>query len=130
MLNKEDINKYSTAQSTGPVMGRTDGEMARSAGATAGTMISMLLKLLKTIFWVGAISGCLVLFSVLSVVWSFHDTKMPMSLSAFKLKESSMIYVTDQLHIESVDTAQWREHQKLYSTEIRTRVDFTDIRKL
>ena len=127
MLNKEDINKYSTAQSTGPVMGRTDGEMARSAGATAGTMISMLLKLLKTIFWVGAISGCLVLFSVLSVVWSFHDTKMPMSLSAFKLKESSMIYVTDQLHIESVDTAQWREHQKLYSTEIRTRVDFTDI---
>ena len=106
VLNKEDINKYNTAQSTGPVMGRTDGEMARSAGATAGTLVSMLWKLLKTVFWVAAISGCLVLFSVLSVIWSFHDTTMPASLSTFKLKESSMIYVTDQLHIESVDTAE------------------------
>ena len=38
-----------------------------------------------------------------------------------------MIYVTDALHIDSVDTAEWTEHEKLYSTEIRTRVDFTEI---
>lgn len=127
VLNKEDINKYNTVRQNGAPMGRTDGEMARSAGATAGTLVSMIFKLLKTFFCIAAISGCLVLFSVLSVIWSYHDTKMPVSLSTFKLKESSTIYVTDQLHIDSVDTAQWREHEKLYSTEIRTRVDFTEI---
>ena len=127
VLNKEDINKYVTERPTGTPMGRTDGEMARSTAATAGTLLSMLGKLLKTVFWIAAITGCLVLFSVLTVIWSYHDTTMPMSLSTFKLKESSTIYVSDQLHIESVDTAQWREHQKLYATEIRTRVDFTEI---
>ena len=127
MFNKEDINKYTTEQQTGTPMGRTDGEMARSAGATAGTVVSMVWKLLKTVFWIAAITGCIVLFSVVSVIWSYRDTTMPMSLSTFKLKESSTIYVSDQLHIESVDTAQWREHEKLYATEIRTRVDFTEI---
>ncbi|MBP3704546.1 MAG: transglycosylase domain-containing protein, partial [Clostridia bacterium] len=127
MLNKEDINKYNTEQQPSTPMGRTDGEMARSAGATAGTLVSMFWKLLKTVFWIAAVSGCLVLFSVLSVIWSFKDTEMPVSLSTFKLKESSTIYVTDQLHIDSVDTADWYEHEKLYATEIRTRVDFTEI---
>ena len=127
MLNKQDINKYNTTQMTAKPMGRTDGEMARSAGATFHTLLSMLLKLFKTVFFVGAISGCLVLFSVLAVIWSFHDTELNASLSSFKLKESSMIYVTDALHIDSVDTAEWTEHEKLYSTEIRTRVDFTEI---
>ena len=41
VLNKEDINKYNTTQMTGRPMGRTDGEMARSAGATAQTVLSM-----------------------------------------------------------------------------------------
>ena len=45
MLNKQDINKYNTTQMTGRPMGRTDGEMARSAGATAQTVLSMFGKI-------------------------------------------------------------------------------------
>ncbi|MGN0479923.1 MAG: transglycosylase domain-containing protein, partial [Hominenteromicrobium sp.] len=127
MLNKEDINKYNTTQITGRPMGRTDGEMARSAGATAQTLLSMIWKLFKTVLIIGIVSGCLVMFSVLSVIWSYHDTEMSSSLSSFKLKESSFVYVADSLHIDSVDTANWTEHMRYNSTEIRTRVDFTQI---
>ena len=127
MLNKEDINKYNTTQVTGKPMGRTDGEMARSAGATVQTLLSMLWKLFKTVLIIGAISGCLVMLSVLSVIWSYHDAEMNSSLASFKLKESSFVYVADSLHIDSVDTANWTEHMRYNSTEIRTRVDFTQI---
>ena len=127
VLNKEDINKYNTTQITGRPMGRTDGEMARSAGATAQTLLSMIWKLFKTVFFIGAITGCLVLFSVLSVIWSYHDVEMNSSLASFKLKESSFVYVADTLHIDSVETANWTEHMRYNSTEIRTRVDFTQI---
>lgn len=127
MLNKEDINKYNTSQMTGRPMGRTDGEMARSAGATAQTMLSMVWKFVKTILLICIFTGCLVGFSVLSVIWSYHDTKMNASLSSFKLSESSFVYTTDSLHIDSVDTAQWTEHLRYNAEEIRTRVDFTEI---
>ena len=73
MLNKKDINKYNTAQTTGKPMGRTDGEMARSAGATAGTLVSMFWKLLKTVIFIVGITGLLVLLSVASVIWSYKD---------------------------------------------------------
>lgn len=126
MLNKEDINKYNTTQ-TGRSMSRTDGEMARSAGATTKTVGGMIWRFFKTILLIGIISGCLVMFSVASVIWSFRDSEVAVSLSTFKMSESSMIYVADQLHIDSVDTAKWTEHQKLYDTQIRTRVDFTQI---
>ena len=106
MLNKEDINKYNTTQMTGRPMGRTDGEMARSAGATAQTVLSMFGKFLKTVLFIGIISGGLVGLSVLSVIWSYHDSKLTASLSSFKLNESSYAYVTDSLHIDSVDSAE------------------------
>lgn len=127
MLNKEDINKYNTTQMTGRPMGRTDGEMARSAGATAQTVLSMFGKFLKTVLFIGIISGGLVGLSVLSVIWSYHDSKLTASLSSFKLNESSYAYVTDSLHIDSVDSAEWTEHMRYNGTEIRTRVDFNQI---
>ena len=127
MLNKQDINKYNTTQMTGRPMGRTDGEMARSAGATAQTVLSMFGKFIKTFLLICIVTGCLVGFSVLSVIWSYHDTKLTASLSSFKLNESSFVYVTDALHIDSVDTAEWTEHMRYNGTEIRTRVDFTQI---
>lgn len=127
MLKKEDINKYNTTQMSARRMGRTDGEMARSAGATAHSMLYMLMKLLKTILLVGIISGTLVMLSVLSVIWSYHDTEMTSGLNNFKLKESSFVYVTDALHIDDVDSAEWTQHMRLSGEEIRTRVDYTKI---
>lgn len=51
--------------------------------------------------------------------------EMNASLASFKLKESSFMYVTDSLHIDSVDNAEWTQRLRYNAEEIRTRVDFT-----
>ena len=37
------------------------------------------------------------------------------------------MYVTDSLHIDSVDNAEWTQRLRYNAEEIRTRVDFTQI---
>ena len=124
---KKDINKYNTAQPSGRPMGRTDGETARAAGSTAHAVLTMFGKLLKTVLCICIITGCLVGLSVAAVIWSYHDVEMNASLASFKLKESSFMYVTDSLHIDSVDNAEWTQRLRYNAEEIRTRVDFTQI---
>ena len=124
---KKDINKYNTAQPSGRPMSRTDGETARAAGGTAHAVLTMFGKLLKTVLCICIITGCLVGLSVAAVIWSYHDVEMNASLASFKLKESSFMYVTDSLHIDSVDNAEWTQRLRYNAEEIRTRVDFTQI---
>ena len=124
---KKDINKYNTAQPSGRPMGRTDGETARAAGGTAHAVLTMFGKLLKTVLCICIITGCLVGLSVAAVIWSYHGVEMNASLASFKLKESSFMYVTDSLHIDSVDNAEWTQRLRYNAEEIRTRVDFTQI---
>ncbi len=130
MLMKEDLNRYNTAKITVRGMGgRTDGEMARSAGATVHTVLGMFTKLLKTVFFILAITGTIVLLSVLSVIWSFRDERMG-NLRSFGVAENSMVYVADTLHIDSVDTAHWTQHMRYSGGEIRTSVPFSQIPKI
>ena len=56
---REDMNKYNTSMNRIPAQ-RTEGEFSKSAGATAKTVGGMVWKAVKTLFWVGAISGVLV----------------------------------------------------------------------
>ena len=124
---KKDINKYNTAQPSGRPMGRTDGETARAAGGTAHAVLTMFGKLIKTVLCICIITGCLVGLSVAAVIWSYHGVEMNASLASFKLKESSFMYVTDSLHIDGVDNAEWTQRLRYNAEEIRTRVDFTQI---
>ena len=87
----------------------------------------MFGKLLKTVLCICIITGCLVGLSVAAVIWSYHGVEMNASLASFKLKESSFMYVTDSLHIDSVDNAEWTQRLRYNAEEIRTRVDFTQI---
>ena len=75
-MRKEDINKYNTT-AVHTVSQRTEGEFSQSAGATAKTIGGMVWKGIKTLFWVGAITGILVMFSVASFVLSFRHVAPP-----------------------------------------------------
>lgn len=103
-------------------MGRTDGETARAAGGTAHAVLTMFGKLIKTVLCICIITGCLVGLSVAAVIWSYHGVEMNASLASFKLKESSFMYVTDSLHIDGVDNAEWTQRLRYNAEEIRTRV--------
>lgn len=94
MLDKKDLNKYNTASITTPSQ-RVEGEMSQSAGATARTMGGMVVKAIKTVFWVLFITGVLVFLSVASFLLSFRDIAPP-DLSAMSLSYSSFVYVDDE----------------------------------
>ena len=92
-MKKEDINKYTTAPSSVP-SGRTEGELSKAAGATAGTMAGMVWKAFKTVFWVAAITGLLVFLSVASYIMSFRNIEPP-DINAVSLNYSSTINLDD-----------------------------------
>ena len=107
---REDMNKYNTSMNRIPAQ-RTEGEFSKSAGATAKTVGGILWKAVKTLFWVGAISGVLVFLSVMAFILSFRNVEPP-NLSAMKLNYSSMIYLDDE-------NGNPVEYMPLYSNENR-----------
>lgn len=101
MQKKEDVNKYNT--NTGYIPSeRVEGEFSRTAGATAKTIGGMFLKLLKTVFFILAITGLLVFISVASFILSLRDSAPP-DLSVMNLDYSSFIKVKDTNTGEFVD---------------------------
>ena len=115
---REDMNKYTTSMNRIPTQ-RTEGELSKSAAATAKTVGGILWKTVKTLFWVGAISGVLVFLSVMAFILSFRNVEPP-NLSAMKLNYSSMIYLDDE-NGNSV------EYMPLYSNENRVWVSLDEI---
>ncbi len=103
MRNKQDLNKYNTPIVPPPSQ-RVEGEFAKSAGATVRTMGGMVWKAVKTVFWVAAITGLLVLLSVAAFILSFKDVEPP-NISAMSLKFSSHIYLDnpDGTSVEYMD---------------------------
>lgn len=101
MQKKEDVNKYNT--NTGYIPSeRVEGEFSRTVGATAKTIGGMFLKLLKTVFFILAITGLLVFISVASFILSLRDSAPP-DLSVMNLDYSSFIKVKDTNTGEFVD---------------------------
>ncbi len=90
-MRKEDINKYTTTSMQIPSQ-RTEGEFAKTAGATAGTLGGMVWRFFKTLFWVMAITGVLVFLSVASYILSFRNIEPP-DIDAIGLNYSSTVYV-------------------------------------
>lgn len=101
MQKKEDVNRYNTNAGNLPSE-RVEGEFSRTAGATAKTIGGMFIKLLKTVFFILAITGLLVFISVASFVYSLRDS-VPPDLSVLNLDLSSFIKVQDQSTGQFVD---------------------------
>ena len=118
MLKKEDMNKYNTSMMGVPSQ-RTEGEFSQSAGATVGTVGGMILKSIKTVIFVLAITGLLVFISVASFILSFRDTEPP-DLNAMKLSLSSTVYLED-------DTGAATEYMTIHGNENRVWVALADI---
>ena len=94
MLDKRDMNKYTSGNSPAPSQ-RTEGELSQTAGATAKTVGGMVWKAIKTVLCILCISGLLVFLSVASFLLSFRDVEPP-DLSAMSLSYSSFVYVDDE----------------------------------
>ena len=118
MFNNKDINKYGVTR-TKTSTAAADDEFAVSAGATAGSVLSMVWKLFITLFVVLVIAGCVVLFSIGKYIWSQRNTEIA-SLSSFKMNQSSTVYVDD-------GSGNYTEYMKFYASENRSWVDFADI---
>lgn len=117
-MKKEDINKYTTTSMRVPSQ-HTEGEFSKSAGATVATMGGMIWKTLKTVFWIAAITGLLVFFSVASYILSFRNAEPP-DINVGNLNYSSEIYLMDE---EGNAT----EYLPLYRNENRVWMSLSDI---
>lgn len=108
MKNQEDLNKYSTS----PIVpaGRTEGEFTKGAVGVTKTLLSMFLKGLKTVFFVGMLSGTLVLISVMSYILSFKDTEPP-NISDMTLNLNSTVYQANS------ETGEWETAFTLHSAD-------------
>ena len=115
---REDMNKYNTSYTKVPAQ-RTEGELSKSAGATAKTMGGMVWKALKTVLFVGIIVGALVFVAAMSIILSYRNTDPP-DISAMKLNYSSFVYTLDQ-------SGQEREYMTIYSNENRVWVELSEI---
>ncbi len=118
MLNREDMNKYNT--SVRPVVsGRTEGELSQAAGATAKAVGGMVWKIVKTVIFIGCITGLLVFLSVASFILSFRDIEPP-NLSAMSLNFSSRIFID---HEDGTST----EYMTLHANEDRVWASLSEI---
>ena len=118
MLNKKDINKFNTTSVNVPV-GRAEGELSSTVAATTKTIGGMLWKAVKTILFVGAITGLLVFISVASFIWSLKDIEPP-PLDQMNLNLSSTIFVQN-------DNGEFEEDRVLHGIENRKKVSLPDI---
>lgn len=115
---REDMNKYNTDYSQIPTR-RAEGEISKSAGATAKTIGGMVVKSIKTLIWICAITGVLVMLSVFAFILSYRNTEPP-SISDMKLNYSSVIYLDDE-------DGNSTEYYTIYRDENRAWVDLADI---
>ena len=115
---KRNIHNTGNEPRTNP---NTEGGATRAAAQTMGAVWAILLKALKTFIFVGGISGCIVLFSVISIILSYKDAAIP-NLDALELDLSSTVYVTD----ENAPTG-YSEYMIFHSTENREWVDYKDL---
>lgn len=117
-MRKEDINKYTTTSMRVPSQ-HTEGEFTKSAGATVATMGGMVWKVFKTVFWIAAITGLLVFWSVASYILSFRNAEPP-DINAGNLNYSSEIYLMDEAGNPT-------EYLPLYRNENRVWMPLEDI---
>lgn len=115
---REDMNKYNTSNIPAPSH-RTEGELSQSAGATAKTLGGMVWRAFKTLFWILAIAGVLVLISVFSIIMSFRNVDPP-NISDMKLNYSSFLYLDKE-------DGTSEEYMSYYSSENRVWVELNEI---
>ena len=108
-MRKTDISKY------------TDKIDVRKKTATAGTYLSGLWKVLKTVLAVLVCTGIIVSISLGIYVFKIATEPTGIDLNARSLNLSSFIYIEDP------DTGEFVEYQKLYGTENRIWVDLQDM---
>ncbi|WP_099204204.1 transglycosylase domain-containing protein [Scatolibacter rhodanostii] len=118
MRGKEDLNQYSTSQIT-PSQRRTEGELSQTAGSTTKTLFGIILKTIKTIFFVLMFAGILVLIHVFSYIMSFKDIET--DLSAVQLALNSEVKVQNEY-------GEWETILQLHDAEAqRVIVEHKDI---
>ncbi len=118
MFGKKDISKRKV-QVDNTKIERSEDELAVTVGTAALTVSSMIFKALITVFIILAISGFLVLFSVLAFFLSLSDTTVS-DLNHMKFSLSSTVYIEGT---EGVP----KEYMTFYSSENREWVSFNDI---
>lgn len=120
MQIREDVNKYNT-NAVGIPADRVEGEFSKTAGATAKTVFGMLAKLVKTLFFIGAITGLIVFISVASYIYSLRDS-VPPDLTGLELDFTSSIKIQDPA------TGEFVHYQSLpVATENRVWADMKDL---
>lgn len=118
MRDREDMNKYNTS-TVNISTERTEGEFSRTAGPTARAIGSMFWKSIKTVIFIGGVTGLLVFISVASFILSFRDIEPP-NIGAMSLNYSSIIYINDA-------NGNPVEYDRFHSTENRVWVDYEDL---
>ena len=114
-MRKTDINKYVGTPNN-------DERQGSSGAATAKSSIKILLKAILTIIIILAITGAIVVTSIVSFIMTMRDEGSNMNLGELKLDYTSFIYVNDK-------SGKPVEYQRLYSSENRVWVSFDKIPK-
>ena len=107
MKNREDMNKYKTSSTMVVRVGRSEGELAKTAGATFATIGNMIWKTVKTVLLIVMITGMTVAVSVGTYILSFRDINTP-NIGTMKLNYSSFVYVMN-------NSGEYEEYMKLSS---------------
>jgi penicillin-binding protein 1A len=116
-MRKTDINKY-----VGTPALNGNEQHSGSGAATAKSAVKILLKAILTIVIIFAITGAIVVTSLISFIMTMRNEGSKMDLGQLKLDYTSFIYVNDK-------SGKPVEYQRLYSNENRVWVSFDKIPK-
>ncbi len=100
---------------------RTEKPKKKSAGRIIGGILLGILKALFTLLVIGILTAGLFFRTFMRYVDTVLEPEMDVDITAFKLKQSSVIYYADKA------TGEWVELTKLHGEENRTMIDYKDI---
>ncbi len=116
-MRKTDINRYNTTTTEF----RTTGETGRVAGLMIRSFFSAIWSLLKTVFMVVFIAGCMVLATVIAYILSMRNqAALELTKTEIDLKYTSFVYAQDENGVD-------RELMEFYNIENRVWVDYKNI---
>ena len=120
-MRKTDINKFNNDPSNSNAFSyKPDGNIR--ATAFLKSFFVVILRVLLSLFAIGAITAVLILLSLRFYVLSLDDDNIALNLSNAKLALTSFVYVNDENGVP-------QEYQRIYNSENRIWIDFSDIPK-
>ncbi len=120
-MRKTDINKFSNDSHSFEDVTYKQNSKIRFISNLKSLFI-IFLRILASFFVIGAITGVLVLASLRVYVLSLSDDNIALNLSNAKLALTSFVYVNDENNVP-------QEYQRIYNSENRIWIDFSDIPK-